>query len=391
MKNKFFIASLLLAGACMTVNAQEDKYYTETGSYTEKGSDNIFVGLGVGAMSVINDGMNTPTFNMNVTVGKYITPVWGVRGQIGGFWGSLDEQSTGYHRYCKKFGEINLDAMLDLINLFGKNNNPNHPFNLYLFAGPTMNIGKAVDNVTSTDMNITINGSTSETSESEFNEHGMKARFGATVGLGLGYNITDKWALNLEGRIGVTPSMFGNASDCLKAEATARVNLGVAYTFGGKNFVTLGRIDRDAINEEINRYRSELEKTRADLAACRDAKANAKPEIREVVKEVQVAGPRAIFFKIGSARIDDYGKVNIKLAAEILKANPDKKYKIAGYCDKATGSAPFNQKLSEKRAQAVYDALVAEGVDKDQLELIGYGGTENMWGKNFLNRVVILE
>ena len=77
------------------------------------------------------------------------------------------------------------------------------------------------------------------------------------------------------------------------------------------------------------------------------------------------AGPRAIFFKIGSARIDDYGMVNIQLAAKILKANPDKKYKVAGYADKATGSASWNQKLSEKRAQAVYDALIKEGVDKD--------------------------
>ena len=197
----------------------------------------------------------------------------------------------------------------------------------------------------------------------------------------MGYDITDKWALNLEGRFGVTPSLFGDASDCRKAEATARFNLGFAYTFGGKKFVPLvSKIDRDALNEEINKYRSELEKAQADLASARNAAANVEPEIREVVKEVQVAGPRAIFFKIGSAKLDDYGKVNIKLAAKILKEN-----------DKATGSAPWNQKLSEKRAQVVYDALVAEGVDKDQLELVGFGGTENMFGKNFLNRVVILE
>ncbi len=47
-----------------------------------------------------------------------------------------------------------------------------------------------------------------------------------------------------------------------------------------------------------------------------------------MTKEVEVAGPRAIFFKIGSARLDDYGKVNIELAAKILKANPDKSTKL---------------------------------------------------------------
>ena len=374
MKRKFIMASLLLAGACLTMNAQEkDKYYTE------KGSDNIFVGVGVGGMAVFNGGMNTPTFNFNVSVGKYINPVWGVRGQIGGLWQSLD----GY-AYCKKFGEVNLDAMLNLINLFG-GYNPDRAFNLYLFGGPTMNLGKAVDT------NITLNAATGAQSYT-YSEHGLKARFGATVGLGLGYDITDKWALNLEARAGVTPSIFGDASDCRKAEATGRLTIGAAYTFGGKKFVPLvSKIEKDAINEEINKYRSELAKAQADLADAKNALANVKPEVKEVVKEVQVAGPRAIFFKIGSAKIDDYGKVNIQLAAKILKANPDKKYKIAGYADKATGSVSLNQKLSEKRAQAVYDALVAEGVNGDQLELVGFGGTENMFGKNYQNRVVILE
>lgn len=378
MKSKLIIASLLLAGACATVSAQEKTKY-----YTDKASDNIFVGVGVGGMAVINDGLNTPTMNFNISVGKYITPVWGVRGQIGGIWQSLDDQDSGYHSYCKKFGEINLDAMLNLINLFG-GYNPNRAFDLYIFGGPTMNLGKAVDT------NISINAGTGEQTYA-YTEDGLKARFGATVGLGLAYNINAKWAINLEGRLGVTPSIFGDASDCRKAEATARVNLGVAYTFGGKKFVAASNIDEDAINAEINRYRSELAQAQADLANCKNALANVKPEVREVTKEVEVAGPRAIFFKIGSARLDDYGKVNIELAAKILKANPDKKYKVAGYADKATGSASWNQKLSEKRAQVVYDALIAQGVDKDQLELVGFGGTANMFGKNFLNRVVILE
>ncbi|MBQ8225271.1 MAG: OmpA family protein [Bacteroides sp.] len=380
MKSKFIIASLLLAGACATVNAQERTKY-----YTENGKDNIYVGVGVGGMAVINDGINSPTFNMNVTLGKHINPIWGVRGQVGGFWQSLsEEQDRGnYTNYCKKFIELNLDATLNLINLFA-GYNPDRAFNLYVFGGPTMNLAKAID------AELTV--SQTEGKKWSFSADGMKARFGATVGLGLGYDINEKWGVNLEGRLGVTPSIFGNASDCNKAEATARLNLGVAYTFGGKKFIPMGaKVDEEAINNEINKYRSELAAAQSDLADAKNALANVKPVEKEVIKEVQVAGPRAIFFKIGSARIDDYGKVNIELAAKILKANPDKKYKVAGYCDKATGSAAFNQKLSEKRAQAVYDALVAQGVDKDQLELVGFGGTANMFGKNFLNRCVILE
>ncbi|MBQ8674531.1 MAG: OmpA family protein [Bacteroides sp.] len=380
MKFKLIIASLLVAGVCATVNAQEKTKY-----YTDKASDNIFLGVGVGGMSVINGGFNTPTFNLNVSLGKYITPVWGVRGQIGGFWQSLDEQDTQYHDYCRKFGEVNLDAMLNVINLFA-GYNPDRKFNLYLFGGPTMNLAKAVDT------NITYDGNNNYAEVREYDEHGLKARFGATAGLGISYDINSYWALNLEGRVGVTPSIFGDASDCRKAEATGRLNVGFAYTFGGKKFVSCeAKIDKTAINDEVNKYREELAQAQTDLAQTKNALANVQRETKEVVKEIEVAGPRAIFFGIGSSKIDDYGMVNIQLAAKVLKANPDKKYKIAGYCDKATGSSSFNQKLSEKRAQAVYDALIAEGVDKDQLELVGFGGTENMFGKDYLNRVVILE
>ena len=385
MKAKFLTLSILLAGSCVFANAQEKKNY-----YTKKASDNIFVGVGVGGMSVLNGGLNTPTMNFNLQVGKYITPTWGVRGEVSGLWQSLDNQdnsyfNTGtqseYHDYCKKFGEINLDAMLNLTTLFG-GYNPNRVVDFYLFAGPTMNLSSK-----GTEFTGDMTGDAYQLAEND----DLKARFGATAGLGLGFNLNQKLALNVEGRFGVTPSIFGDASDCRKAEATARVNVGLTYTFGGKKFVKASNIDEDAVNAEINRYRSELAQAQADLANCKNSLANVKPEVKEVTKEVEVAGPRAIFFKIGSARLDDYGKVNIELAAKILKANPDKKYKVAGYADKATGSASWNQKLSEKRAQVVYDALIAQGVDKDQLELVGFGGTENMFGKNFLNRVVILE
>ena len=87
MKAKFLTLSILLAGSCVLANAQEKKNY-----YTKKASDNIFVGVGIGGMSVLNGGLNTPTMNFNLQIGKYITPTWGVRGEVSGLWQSLDNQ-----------------------------------------------------------------------------------------------------------------------------------------------------------------------------------------------------------------------------------------------------------------------------------------------------------
>ena len=73
-----------------------------------------------------------------------------------------------------------------------------------------------------------------------------------------------------------------------------------------------------------------------------------KEVVKEVIKEVPSAAEVAIFFKIGKAKISSEGMVNVQLMAKAIKANPNAKYKIAGFADKATGSASFNQTLSEK-------------------------------------------
>ncbi|MGL4853082.1 MAG: OmpA family protein [Phocaeicola sp.] len=360
MKSKMIALSLLLAGATTTAVQAQDNFYTP------KWNDNIFVSVGVGGMSVLNGGFNSPTLNGNISVGKYLTPTWGVRGQIGGMWQTLDAEETinGQKIKNKKFGEVNLDAMVNLINLFG-GYNPNRIFDLYLFGGPTMNIAKAYDT-------NALNPQTGQMTHGN-GDNGYKARFGATGGLGMGFSINQKWAINLEGRVGVTPSIFGYDSSCRSAEATGRLTVGATYTFGGKKFAKVSDrvVEREVVREVVREVPVEV--------------------VKEVIKEVSTPTEVAIFFKINRAVISQEGLVNIKLMAKAIKANPNATYKIAGFADKATGTSNINQSLSERRSQAVYDALIAEGVPASQLEKVAMGGTDNMFGKNYLNRVVIME
>lgn len=59
--------------------------------------------------------------------------------------------------------------------------------------------------------------------------------------------------------------------------------------------------------------------------------------------------------------------------AEILKTYfPNATVHVCGYTD-ATGGEDFNLKLSLKRAQAVSDYLIAQGVGKDRLKTHGFG------------------
>ena len=380
MKSKLVILSLLLSGATIANAQTKEKYYSESWK------DNIFISVGVGAQAGTNPDTKfgkTVTPLINLSVGKYISPIWGVRGQI---YGWQSKQETAYpfldldNRKERKenYVGLNADAMLNLTNLIC-GYNPDRLFELSVFAGPSVNI---VKNYADWQLGYKVVESTSTTDGTKYTtvidpattspvNHDLRWLVGASVGVGAKFNVNRSLAIDVEARGQVTPSILGAYSSA-NTDGYIHLTAGVTYTFGGKKFVACGA----KVDQKAN---------------AKNALANAKPVTKEVVKEIEVAGPRAIFFKIGSARIDDYGMVNIQLAAKILKANPDKKYKVAGYADKATGSASWNQKLSEKRAQAVYDALIKEGVDKDQLELVGFGGTANMFGKNYLNRVVILE
>ena len=83
MKNKLVLLSLLLAGTTTVVSAQ-----TKEKSYSESWKDNIFISVGAGVQGTTNPdskfGKNlTPL--INVSVGKFVTPVWGSRGQVDGW------------------------------------------------------------------------------------------------------------------------------------------------------------------------------------------------------------------------------------------------------------------------------------------------------------------
>lgn len=62
-------------------------------------------------------------------------------------------------------------------------------------------------------------------------------------------------------------------------------------------------------------------------------------------------------------------------AAGLLKNNPNVRVDVNGYTD-SIGSAEYNLRLSEKRADAVVDYLEKDGIPADRLAPHGYGKTD---------------
>ena len=55
-----------------------------------------------------------------------------------------------------------------------------------------------------------------------------------------------------------------------------------------------------------------------------------------------------------------------------MKLHPEYKWEVDGYTD-GVGSDAYNKRLSEQRAQSVVDYLVSQGVERNNLKIVGYG------------------
>ncbi len=381
MKLKVIALSVAMAAACVVASAQTDSKCKD-----------VFVGVGAGVASPLTPGFNTPAFYANIQVGKYITPVWGVRGVLGGPFLSLDANDGNATMLDgsvksfknKKFGELNVDGIFNVTNVFADDLSK---FNVYLFAGPTVNFSRV-----GTKFSEVQNAEVLLVEESK----DFKLRVGATAGLGLAYDITKSFALGVEARFGITPSIFGDADAYRKASGTTRIALNGVWTIGGKH----GKVARAATAAAAAGYISqEAAEALANEAVANNPKIVEKIVEKEVVKEVEkivnneVPSSTAIFFEIGKATLSSKDKARVKLLAEAINADKTNgTYVVSGYADKKTGSAKGNQKLSEKRAEAVYNLLVSEGVDKSRLEKQAFGGVDALFFNNdVLSRTVIVK
>lgn len=106
----------------------------------------------------------------------------------------------------------------------------------------------------------------------------------------------------------------------------------------------------------------------------------------------------AIYFGFDSYELSTEANTEVKTIVNWMIANPDTKIEITGHADEK-GDARYNQRLSEKRAQAVKAALVEAGVNPNRVVTVGKGEIEPVLGQDSqdsedpgkLNRRVVIK
>jgi len=81
---------------------------------------------------------------------------------------------------------------------------------------------------------------------------------------------------------------------------------------------------------------------------------------------------RGVHFDFDKSDIRTDSRPVLDEAAQTLLGYPNVRVSVEGHTD-AIGSAAYNERLSVRRAEAVFRYLVNHGVSPDRMEVVGYG------------------
>lgn len=370
---------LFMAVAALSVqSAKSQPALAESATF-----DNWYVGLqgGVSTKTTHSSLFKNLNPHAGLRVGRYLTPVFGFALE-----GSAYFRDKQFGESTAKVKSINahLLATINLSNWFLGYKGQPRVFELTAVLGPG------------------YNHAFSQPEGAPNNDITAKA------GLDLTFNLGRKRAVQLF----LEPAMLWNLDRYERTtfnvnysalQLMAGINLKFGNSYGARNFLKGQLRDQhevDVLNARVNELRATNEKQGKQIAA--DAKTisqlrteleeakNVKPQVvQNVVKQVvnnNVLQPTVIF-GLGKSTVDAAQMASVAMIAKYMSNHPEARLLIKGYAS-PEGNPELNQKLSEKRAQAVKDVLVKRyGVSASRLDIQGMGATSELFDEIDFNRV----
>lgn len=313
----------------------------------------------------------------NNTVGKWFTPVIGLRAGFGGYQAkgySVKDAGFAYKRvdtnlYRTKWGILHLhgDVMLNFTNLFC-----GYREDRLYNAIPYVSIGylRGIDN----------------------NENELSGG----IGFINRFRLNKAWDLNLELKGNINNDVMDGIRGGKNMEGSAAIMVGATYRFNRRDWTKgtgISAAEMQAVQNQLKSMNEENASLRNRVNALEEEKRN-QPVVTETKASNKLpdATEYVAFFDINKAYLSEKEAVNLEAYANLIKKYSENKFIITGYADKQTGSAEFNERLSKLRAEAVYNTLVDKyGVNKDQLTMEYKGGVDTMFRENpRLSRAAII-
>ncbi|RKD88427.1 OmpA family protein [Mangrovibacterium diazotrophicum] len=128
--------------------------------------------------------------------------------------------------------------------------------------------------------------------------------------------------------------------------------------------------------EDGKANKSDLDNTKGDVDAIAkdvDALKNVEPtSYDEFVKQLVNDGYINVYFDFNSTKVQGASANSVNFMKAYLAKNTGASVEVQGYADEL-GSDDYNQKLSQKRADAVVKLLTEAGIDGSRLSAVGKG------------------
>jgi outer membrane protein OmpA-like peptidoglycan-associated protein len=398
MKNLLFAALLFSASAfgqkrVDTLYYANEKVIVETDSTTLSAPkerflfnsfwDNWFVAAGAGGNLFFGNenGLkpwhNRLTGTYEISAGKWVHPIFGIRAKVGGGPGKAftngtfpfigvslikegpDANGIYTERWHQLYGEI--DLMLDLNNTIGGYKKDRlYSAIFYIGAGAAKVLNQPKND-------------------------GDRSAMGV-LGLINRFRIARRFDLYLEFKDAFVDHTFERLDTDKTYESFMALTGGIIYHFGDPGF------------KRASEKKTAITRTYTHIPIPAKEQPRGKDTVvkEETVREVLVerklvlTHPMAIFFELNQSTITDRAKVNLAFVADIIKSSGGAKFVLVGSADSRTASPSYNQALSRRRSDAVRDYLVRVLlVDPGQLITDPIGGIDR-YSPPRVNRTVII-
>ena len=387
---------LMLAAGMMaaSVNAQN------TVITSNKAGDNWYIGANAGVSTTLTKNTENggffkslaPTFG--VRVGKNLTTVFGLALDADMHFKSNDKWYAGSKTFVEDIN-VNLLGTFNLSNLFAGYPGEPRAFEVIALGGFGWEHGfNHISKANAINSRVAL--------DFAFNLGEAKA-WQLYIEPSLTYNMKS-WIAGVDESVAYFLSGVNNPGFQYDVNrAVFGLKVGFNYKFGNSNgthnFAKQQLRDQseiDALNGKINELRADNNAKDSKIAADAQTIADLQKKLADCEnRPVQVVEQKAeylqphVIFRQGKSTIDAAQYASIEMVANYMKNHKDAKVKVQGYAS-PEGKAEFNQKLSEKRAEAVKNALVKKyKIAADRITCEGLGATDKLSSENDFNRVAM--
>lgn len=308
------------------------------------------------------------SWNGDITLGKWFTPVIGVRAKT-----QMMQLKCVDGRENPNYDMVNFNVqgLLNLRNLFA-GYQPGRVWNISVYAGTGF-----YRNLDREHYAFMYTG-------------GILNTFNVTKRLFINLDIYGNVALNeLDNGIGGK----GAGNFLTTKDRQLGVSLGVGINLGKVGWSktpdleainAMHKAQTEALNASLAEQQRENDKLKELLAKRQETTTTTVQETKTVVST-----PVSVFFNLNSSRIaSKKDLVNVEALIEQVKAN-NGKVEVLGYADSKTGSADYNKKLSERRAETVAKELKKMGLKDEQIIIKPMGGVADLEPASYNRRVLV--